>query len=335
MKSIARIAVAMALVASACGGDTTSTTTDSPDRVSVVATTTIAADLARLVVGDAGEVVSIMPPGADPHDFSPSARQLEILQEADLIVAFGLGLEEGLEGPIESVEAEGVPVVWLAPALDPLTFEPSDEVEGHEPHDEDGHDEDDGHEDEGREDEGHDDDHGELDPHVWMDPVRVADALRIIALRLEGIAPSGEWQSRADDAAAAFLTLDNEINEILRSVPADQRLLVSNHHSLGYFADRYGFLVLGTIIPGGGTLGDPSSADIAGLVALITSTGVPAIFTEAADTTGLAAAIAREVQHEVRVVTLNTDTLGEPGSETDTLVGLIRSTAESIAQALS
>jgi zinc/manganese transport system substrate-binding protein len=320
MKAIARIAVAMALVASACGGDTTSTTTDSPDRVSVVATTTIAADLARLVVGDAGEVVAIMPPGADPHDFSPSARQLEILQGADLIVAFGLGLEEGLEGPIESVEAEGVPVVWLAPALDPLTFEPSDEVEGHEPNDE---------------DEGHDDDHGEFDPHVWMDPVRMADALRIIALRLEGIAPSGEWQSRADDAAAAFLTLDDEIDEILGSVPSDQRLLVSNHHSLGYFADRYGFLVLGTIMPGGDTLGEPSSADIAGLVALIASTGVPAIFTEAADTTGLADAIAREVPHEVRVVTLNTDTLGEPGSETDTLIGLIRSTAESIAQALS
>ncbi|HUG74757.1 MAG TPA: metal ABC transporter substrate-binding protein [Acidimicrobiia bacterium] len=323
MRSIARIAVSLALIASACGGSP-ATTTDAPaGRVSVVATTTIAADLARMVVGDAGDVVSIMPSGADPHDFSPSARQLEILQEADLVMAFGLGLEEGLEAALESVEDQGVPIVWLAPALGPLPFEPGDEVEGHEPQDED-------------EEDGHDhDDHDELDPHVWMDPVRVADALRIIALRLEGLVPSGGWETRASDAAAEFLTLDQEIRDIVAAVPGDRRLLVTNHHSLGYFADRYGFLVLGTVIPGGGTHGAPSSADIAGLVALITSTGVPAIFTEDGDTTDLAEAIAAEVPHEVRVISLTTDSLGEPGSETGTLLGLLRFAATTIVEALS
>ncbi|MEX2323659.1 MAG: metal ABC transporter substrate-binding protein [Acidimicrobiia bacterium] len=322
MRSIARVAVSLALIASACGGSTT-TPTDAPaGRVSVVATTTIAADLARMVVGDAGEVVSIMPPGADPHDFSPSARQLEILQEADLVVAFGLGLEEGLEAALESVEGQGVPIVWLAPALDPLPFEPSDEVEGHEP-------------DQEEEDDSHDPDHDELDPHMWMDPVRVADALMIIALPLEGFVPSGGWEARASDAAAEFLTLDQEIRDIVAAVPADRRLLVTNHHSLGYFSDRYGFLVLGTVIPGGDTHGAPSSADIAGLVALITSTGVPAIFTEAGDTTDLAEAIAAEVPHEVRVISLTTDSLGEPGSETGTLLGLLRFAATTIVEALS
>lgn len=319
MRSIARVAVSLALIASACGGSPT-TTTDTSGRVSVVATTTIAADLARMVVDDAGEVVSIMPPGADPHDFSPSARQLEILQEADLVVAFGLGLEEGLEEPLESVEDQGVPIVWLAPALDPLPFEPSDEVEGHEPD---------------QEEEDDSQDHGELDPHVWMDPLRVADALMIIALRLEGLSPSGGWEMRASDAAAEFLTLDQEIRDIVALVPGDRRLLVTNHHSLGYFADRYGFLLLGTVIPGGGTQGAPSSADIAGLVALITSTGVPAIFTEAGDTTGLTEAIAAEVPHEVAVISLTTDSLGEPGSETHTLLGLLRDAARTIVEALS
>lgn len=322
MRSIARIAVVLALVAGACGGDSTSTTTtDTPaGRVSVVATTTIAADLARMVVGDAGEVVSIMPPGTDPHDFSPSARQLELLQEADLVVAFGLGLEEGFEAALESVEGQGVPIVWLAPALNPLPFEPSDEIEGHDGDDENGE---------------HDDDHDELDPHVWMDPVRVADALRIIGLRLESLIPSGGWEARASDAAAEFLTLDQGIQNIVSAVPGDRRLLVTNHHSLGYFADRYGFLVLGTVIPGGGTHGAPSSADIAGLVALITSTGVPAIFTEAGDTVDLAEAIAAEVPHDVSVISLTTDSLGEPGSETDTLLGLLRHTATTIVEALS
>jgi zinc/manganese transport system substrate-binding protein len=322
MRSIARIAVSVALIASACEGDSTTSTTRSPGQVSVVATTTIAADLARLVVGDAGHVVSIMPPGADPHDFSPSARQLEILQEADLIVAFGLGLEEGLEASLEAVEGQGVPIVWLAPALDPLPFEPSDEVEGHEPDDED-------------EAGGDDHDEGELDPHVWMDPVRMADALRIIALRLEALAPDGGWESRGSDAAAAFLTLDGEIRDMVAAIPPEHRLLVSYHDSLGYFADRYDFLVLGTVIPGGGTHGAPSSADIAGLVALITNTGLPAIFTEAEDTSGLTRAVAAEAGHEVRLLTLDIGSLGAPGSETDSLIGLLRSAATTIVEGLS
>jgi zinc/manganese transport system substrate-binding protein len=140
---------------------------------------------------------------------------------------------------------------------------------------------------------------------------------------------------RASDAAAEFLTLDQEIRDIVALVPGDRRLLVTNHHSLGYFADRYGFLLLGTVIPGGGTQGAPSSADIAGLVALITSTGVPAIFTEAGDTTGLTEAIAAEVPHEVAVISLTTDSLGEPGSETHTLLGLLRDAARTIVEALS
>lgn len=325
MGSIARLAVSLALVASACGGGDAPTTTAASGGVTVVATTTIAADLARQVVGDAGEVVSIMPSGADPHDFSPSARQLEALQEADLVVAFGLGLEEGLEASLEAVADQGVPVVWLAPALDPLPFEPSDEVEGHDPRDEGDHDE----------GEGEESDHDDLDPHVWMDPVRMADALRIIALRLEAIAPDGGWEQRASDAAAGFLTLHEEIADLVATIPPPNRLLVTYHQSLGYFADRYGLLVLGTVIPGGGTHGDPSSADVAALVDLITNTGLPAIFTEAEDTAGLTATIAAEVDHEVRVVTLDVGWLGEPGSPTDSLIELLRNAAETIVEALS
>ena len=321
MKAIASLLVTLALVAGGC----TNETQQPPSDLRIVATTTIAGDLARSVVGEHGTVEVIMPLGADPHDFSPSSRQVALLQEADLIVAFGLGLEEGLESSLRAVEAAGVPLLWIAEVVDPMLFE-DDSVDGHE---DDGEDID--HDDEG--DEGHS--HEGFDPHVWMDPLRMADAVHVLALRLSGIAPDVDWVNNAKFAAAELLDADRQMRELLDRIPDDRRLLVTNHFSLGYFAERYGLIVLGTIIPGGGTLGAPSSADLAALVSLITNTGAPAIFREPGDTTGLAEAIAAEVGHPVQVVSLTTDSLGEPGSDTDTLVKLLLTTARTIAEALS
>lgn len=301
------MALTLSLVVAACGDETET----SDDRPLVVATTTILGDLARQVVGESARVEVLMPIDADPHDFQPSSGQVALLADADLVVANGLGLEEGLEDAIESTAGDGVTVLWLAAALDPIPFaDHGEEAENGS-------------------------DHGDLDPHVWMDPLRMAEGARLLAAALEEAAPGEDWTTPAEAYAQELLDADQQIIEILTAVPDEKRLLVTNHDSLGYFAARYGFEVLGTVIPGGSTTGEPSSQDLAALVALITDTGVPAIFSETTAPQTVVDAIVAEVGVEVAVVDLYSGSLGPPGTEADTLIGMLVENARRIAGALS
>ena len=180
----------------------------------------------------------------------------------------------------------------------------------------------------------HSDEHGEGDPHFWFDPTRVARAVDLIAERLAVVAPGIDWSARADDYREEVLATDAEVERILSAVPRDRRTLVTNHDSLGYFADRYGFEVIGTVIPGGGAEAEPSARDLADLVALLEAEDVAVIFAENIDPSGLAEAVAAEVDHPVEVVELYTDGLGEPGSGADSYLGLLLTDAMLMAEAL-
>jgi zinc/manganese transport system substrate-binding protein len=126
-----------------------------------------------------------------------------------------------------------------------------------------------------------------------------------------------------------------KIVALLDQLPLADRLVVTNHDSFGYFAERYGFEVIGTVIPGGSSLSEPSSADLAALVNVINETGVSAIFTETTEPTELADAIAGETDHTVTIVPLYTGSLGPTGSGADTLIGMLLTNAERIADGLS
>ena len=216
-----------------------------------------------------------------------------------------------------------------------------DEEEGEHDHGEDGHDNEGGEHDpdehgEG-EDEGgeHEHDHGSEDPHFWMDPLRVAKAALHIADELNKIAPSPSWAERAEAYAASLEELDAEIRDLLSSIPEENRKLITNHDAFGYFAARYDFEVVGTVIPGGSTLAEPSSADMAALVDAIVDEGVRAIFAETIEPSVLAEAVAAEVGASVEVVELYSGSLGEPGTDAGTLIGMLRLNAERIAEALT
>ncbi len=283
--------LALALAVGACGD-----AAGGGGEPTVLATTTILGDLAAAVAGDDAEVTVLLPPGADPHDYQPSAREVATIEQADLVIANGLGLEEGLADVLT-----GDHVVEVAPRLDPL---PS----------------------------GGDDGDG-LDPHVWMDPLRMGEAARVVAAELARIDPGADWAGRAAAYAAGLEAADREIEALLSSIPTERRKLVTNHDSLRYFADRYGFDVVGTVIPGGATLAAPSSAELAALVAEIERLGVPAVFVETTESAELAEALAAEAGG-VAVVELYSGSLGEPGSGADTLAGMLLTDARRIAAAL-
>jgi zinc/manganese transport system substrate-binding protein len=124
------------------------------------------------------------------------------------------------------------------------------------------------------------------------------------------------------------------VEAALASIPAANRILVTNHHTLGYFADRYGFEVAGVIIPGGATLAEPSPADLAVLVSVLRASGVRAVFAENTRPASLAATLAAELGGDVVVVSLYTDSLGGAGTGADTYIGMMRTNAGRIAAAL-
>ena len=294
------------LVASACS----SADDPSDDAPTIVVTTGVWGDVVSNVVGDDATVEVVIPIGADPHDYAPSSQQVASMQEADLVVANGLGLEEGLEDVLSAIGEDGGAVIELAPQLDPQPFSGDGHADDHEGEDHDGD-----------------------DPHVWMDPVRVADAAMLVAEALEAVTP-GAWIERADTYASEVLAAHEGAVETFGTLAPDTRKLVTSHDALGYFADRYGFTIVGVVIPGGSTLADPSSAEIAELVETMERESVTTIFGETSSSSTLAEVVAAELGEEVSVVELYTGSLGEPGSGADTVIGMIETNARLIVDAL-
>ncbi|HSJ82859.1 MAG TPA: metal ABC transporter substrate-binding protein [Acidimicrobiia bacterium] len=312
------IAASLALVSmlAACGSDGQ----QGEDGILVIATTSILADIASNVVGENGIAESLIPIGGDSHDFAPSSQQLARLGRADLVVANGLNLEESMVDVLDSLRADGVEVIELAPLVDPIPFVESENNE------DDGGDEDNG------EVEG--DEHGAADPHFWNDPIRVGEAALALAGSLEESNPGGGWLARAEAYADEMSAVDTTIRALVENVPEKSRRLVTNHQAFGYFANRYGFELIGVVIPGGSTLAEPSSAELAELVEVMESEGVQVIFAETSQPTTLADAVAAELGADIQVVELFTESLGPPGSDAETLSAMLVSNAEKIASAL-
>lgn len=298
----AALALVIALVALAgCGGDGG----PSDGEATVVVTTPLLGAIVRDVVGDAAEVRVLMPNGADPHDFSPSARDVEALTRADLVVRNGLGLEEGLESAIEEAGREGAPVFT---ATDHVSLRRAAEGEVHE------------HEGE--------DEHGPEDPHVWMDPLAMRDvaaALAPAASEALGVALS----ARGARAERALVALTREIERDLAAIPPERRRLVTGHDSMGYFADRFGFRLVGAIIPSFSSQAEVSAGGLADLKRRVAALGVPAVFTEIGTPDDVAGALADELG--VRVLEVPSHTLPDDGS----YAGFMRAVAAAVREGLA
>lgn len=343
MSRLAGALVLTVLLAACSDGRATSTTeasdgdaiSASSEGLMVIATTSILGDLTARVVGDAGRVQTLLPIGADPHGFAPSAAQATSLRDADLVVANGLDLEEGLTSALESAEDDGVTVFHATDHVDLIEFEDDDHAEeGDEHADEEGDEHADEEGDEhADEDEG--DEHGDEDPHVWFDPARMAEVVEALGAELATIDPEAGFADRAAEVSADLTALDAEITGMAEALPTADRVLITNHEVLGYFADAYGFEVAATIIPGGTTLAEPSAAELEDVIDLVTDTGVRAIFAETTSGSRLAEVIADEVGGEVTVVELFTESLSDTDGPASTYIDMMRINAERIVEALA
>ena len=294
------------------------TTEATPTDISVVATTTIWSDVTSAALCGL-DVPAVMPPGADPHVFEPALADRATLEAADLVVANGLYLEEGMVDLLSTVAAGGVRVIELTENADVLEF-----GGGHDDHDD--HDDHAEHE-----SQDHDDhDHSGGDPHIWFDPLAVAEVVPTIVEA--AIAAGADTSVRAcgQDYIDELEALDTEIRATLSAIPDDARYLVTNHDALGYFAARYDFEVVGTVIPSLSSLAETNPADLADLAAIIEELDIPAVFAEyqAADTEANALA---EVLPGVSVATLDSGSLRDSN---DSYITFMRRNTQVIAEAL-
>ena len=269
--------------------------------IDVVVTTSILGDVTSTIVGESATVSVLMPLGTDPHEFQASSQQVAEIQNADLVVAFGLGLEHGLIGVLETAVEDGANILYLAPLLEPIPLESSDN----------------------------------LDPHVWLDPIRMEKAIGLLVTELHAVDGSIDWETRGRAYSEELVLADREIQALYGAVPEERRKLVTNHDSLRYLAARYGLELIGVVVPGGSTLGAPSSEQLADLVDVLTSEDVSVIFAETTQPVVLAEVVADEVGEDVEVVTLYTGSLGGPGTGAETYLGMLRVNAERIANALA
>ena len=323
---------ASALILSACSSSDTATTepTNAPSAIEtasesaevaasawVVATTTMLGDVtSEIVLCAGGNVDVLMPNGVDPHDFSASSDQIASMISADLVVVNGLDLESGLTDSLENARSDGANIFEVAPLLDPIEF-------GAGSHSEEGHSDEEGH-----------DDHGSLDPHFWFDMNRMATAAELIGAELTTATGDEAYTACAQTTATEIRAAEGEVRALLESVPADKRILVTDHEALGYLADAYGYEIAGTVIPAGTTLAEPSSADLAALVATIKAEGITAIFSNTSSPIALAEAVAAESGTNINVIPLYIGSLGEPGSPAATYLDMMRTNAQLIAEGL-
>ena len=319
----------------ASSSETSSSGESSAEKFSIVVTTNILGDVVANTVGDLFDVETIMPPGADPHVFQASAQQVNQMMEADLLVVNGANFEEGLLDVIEAAESDGV---MIFEAIDSVEIIESDGHDDHDDHDEEGHDD---HDEEGHDDhdeEGHEGhDHGGIDPHFFTDPARMADVVEALTAYLAQNFPTIDQDALLASSNAylgELAGLDAEVEGMLSSIPEESRELITNHSVFAYFADRYGFTVLGSIIPSSSTLDSASAKDITDLVSVIRDENVSAIFADAASSDTLAQVLAEEAG-DIKVVSLFTESLGEAGSMGATYLDMVRTNAELIAEGLS
>lgn len=292
-------------------------------RLKVIATTSILGDVVKAVADGVADITVLMPPGQNPHSFEPAPGDLLTIQAADIILINGLGLEENLlddiestaSGPIISVSADIVP---LTPTLDE--------------HEEEGE-----HGDEHRDEDQHD--HGEFDPHVWMDPHNVVLWVERIVAALSAADPAhmADYRRKGDSYIEELQQMDAQIRASLRSIPEASRKLVVDHSSFTYFAETYGFDLIGAIIPGVSDTREPSARDIATLVDLIRSSGVRAIFVAQTASRGLqtlAKSVAGEVGSDVVILPTLTGALSTTGQRGDSYIDLLRFNVEQIVKGL-
>jgi ABC-type Zn uptake system ZnuABC Zn-binding protein ZnuA len=277
-------------------------------RLKILATTTIVADIVKEIGGDQVDVSVLLPVGTDPHSYQPTPQDLARAVEAELIFINGAGLEGYIQPMLENTT--GVErIIDVSNGIFLITIDSVLE-NAEEAHDFGG------------------------DPHTWTDPNNVKIWVENIsrALMEADALHADYYQENAKTYTQALESLDNWVSEQVRVIPPERRKLLFDHHVFGYYAKRYGFDVIGAIIPSFSTLAEPSAQELAEIEQIIRSLGVPAIFVGSTVNANIADQITQDTG--VKIIRVYTGSLSEETGEASSYLEYIRYNTQAIIEAL-
>ena len=301
------------LVSCGSSGDSTnsseSTTQTAPDSVvadlPVIAVTySVIGNIVSQLVGDNAKVNVVIPDGQDPHDFQPSAKDIETINNAALVISNGLEFEEGLEEVLENIAKSSGSIFKVGEHITVRKIEDDDHGDDHQD----------------------DDKHVEGDPHLWLSPATMLEMLPALTSALSQ-AVGADLSAQATALTTKLQDLDVQVESIINSL--GECNLVSGHDEMGYFADRYGCKVIGAIIPSFTTTSEATAGELAELKRLVEQYKVRAIFTGLGTSPDTANQLAKELG--IRAVTLSTHYLDGVANYQEFILNLTNQIAEALS----
>jgi zinc/manganese transport system substrate-binding protein len=274
----------------------------------IAVTYSVLGDIVSQLVGDNATVSVVIPDGQDPHDFQPSAKDIETINNAALVVSNGLEFEEGLEEVLENIADSGGNIFMAGEHITVRKIEEGDsEASDHA-------------------DENSDDHHHEgVDPHLWLSPATMLEMLPALTTALSE-ATGANLSDELNNLTTELQNLDGEVETIIKGL--EECKLVSGHDEMGYFADRYGCEVIGVIIPSFTTTSEVTAGELAELKKQVEQNKVPAIFTGLGVSPDTATQLADELG--ITAVTLSTHYLDGAANYQDFILRLTNQIAEAL-----
>ncbi len=278
------------------------------EKLRVVATTNIVADIVAHIGGDAIHLTGLMPVGADPHSYTATPSDLRALNDANVIFVNGFDLEEGMKPILGTVDSR-IPQVSVNTGVKPLAFGASKSGNSAQQQ-------------------------GGADPHTWFNVQNVEIWTANIRDVLSELDPANAqaYAASAGSYTQTLAALDTELRGEVAAIPQANRKLVTDHDDLGYLAAAYGFEVIGSVIPSFSTMAAPSAQELAGLQDQMKKVGVKAVFVGTTVNPALADQLAKDLN--VKVVPIYSDSLSDGNGLAPTYMDLMRYDVKAIVQAL-
>lgn len=308
MKKIMMILISVALLVILIGCNSKKDDNNSEDGFKVITTTTMLADLSKIIGGDIVEVNGLMGPGIDPHLYKASAGDVNLMQEADMVVFNGLHLEGKMGEIFENLNKRGKLVVEIAKGLDEddlLIFAADTELH---------------------------------DPHIWFDVMLWKDAAVVVLDGFKELDPENAeiYENNYDEYMIELDKLDDYIKNRVKEIPEEKRILVTAHDAFEYFGKAYGFEVRG--LQGISTASEAGTGDVRDLAEYIVKKEIKAVFVESSVSKKNIEALQEAViakGHDLEIGgELYSDSLGTRGTDEETYIGTVKSNIDTIVNAL-
>ena len=295
-----------------CSQDT-STPDNTSEKKSVITTSTMITDLAQVIANGSDNVTitGIMGPGIDPHLYKPTAGDAELMQKSHLIVYNGLHFEGQMGQLFKQMKSRGIPTISLADSMkdyEGISFIETDEFGGTH------------------------------DPHMWFDIPIWKGAAKVMKDALIELDPQNKtlYESNAKVYLEELDKLASYVQNRLKELPVESRVLITAHDAFNYFGRMYDFDVRG--VQGISTEAEAGTRDIKDLADFIVERKIGAIFVEASvprkNIEALQAAVKAQGFNVEIGGELLSDSLSEPGGEADTYLKMIRYNVDTIVNAI-